>query len=64
LIPYRKFLFFRKRIPHGCHLEMQVCANSRVLAPDAGKALVKALCETLEMFANNLDMVLPLPRWS
>ncbi|GFG16853.1 nonribosomal peptide synthetase 12 [Aspergillus udagawae] len=50
--------------PHESHLEMQVCANSRVLAPDSGKALVKALCETLEMFANDLDMVLPLPRWS
>ncbi|GIJ98274.1 nonribosomal peptide synthase [Aspergillus viridinutans] len=50
--------------PHQSHLEMQVCANSRVLAPDAGKELVKALCETLELFADNLDMVLPLPLWS
>jgi hypothetical protein len=47
--------------PHESYLEMQVCANSGVLAPDAGRELVECLCETLEMFASNLDMILPLP---
>lgn len=46
--------------PHETYLEMQVCANSRVLPQDVGDKLVGELCETLELFANNLDMVLPL----
>lgn len=40
---------------------MQACANSRVLAPEAGAELVKALCETVEMFASKLDMALSRP---
>ncbi|RHZ58920.1 uncharacterized protein CDV56_101851 [Aspergillus thermomutatus] len=52
--PVREVFVFSE--PHETHLEMQICANSRILSPDAGTALVKSLCEIIELFADNPDM--------
>ncbi|KAG2002157.1 hypothetical protein GB937_009737 [Aspergillus fischeri] len=55
LIRYRKILFFQSR--------MRVRANNRVLAPDAGAELVKAIARRWRCLPI-IWMVLTRPLWS